>query len=323
MLNFIKCHGTGNDFVLVDEITNSYNFTEEDRKNFAITVCDRNSPIGADGVLFVLKSSTCHGKMRIFNSDGSEPEMCGNGLRCVGRYVMDLLNLSQVKIETMKAQYSVYSVEDIHPGVRTVKIEIDTVNFDVSSLPLNYPDKRLKFSTLEKLSKELKFTGISITNPHLVSIVDEISECTLVNVGLKANNTKDLLPNGTNVNLVKLLDSDSIYVRTFERGVGLTKSCGTGMTASCIAVSLQDSTIIGKELKVFNDGGMIKCIVHRLGEEDFKVDFIGNASYVYKGSLHLKTLLQKGDICLSSEFIESETDAYDRFLKYAHSQINR
>lgn len=140
-INILKCHGTGNDFILIDEYNNNYNLDDETRRDIAIQACNRAKFIGGDGILFVQKSDICDAKMRIFNADGSEAEMCGNGLRCVGRYVIEMLNKESVEIETLKSKYWVKLQEDIYEGVKTVKIDIKSVSLDVKTLPLNYKKK--------------------------------------------------------------------------------------------------------------------------------------------------------------------------------------
>lgn len=320
-IQILKCHGSGNDFILIDEMSGRYSFTEEERKNIAIKLCDRKNAVGADGILFVLGSENCDGRMRIFNADGSEPEMCGNGLRCVGRYVLERTNKEKVIIETMKAQYVVKKVEDLYKGVYTVEIIIDSLTFGVSDLPLNYSEDRLFFGKLEELSPELTFSAVSVTNPHLVSIMDEIKEAQLVSVGTKANGTPSLLPKGVNVNFVKVMDEHNIYVKTFERGVGLTKACGTGMTASSVVSCMAGKCPDGEEINIYNDGGMIKCIVNKKREGGYFVQFIGNASYVFKAEVDMKDV--KGSLEASIDYkpFMEETEQYENMFRYTRKII--
>lgn len=320
-LQILKCHGSGNDFILIDEMSGKYNFTEEDRKNIAINLCDRGNAVGADGILFVLDSEKYDGRMRIFNADGSEPEMCGNGLRCVGRYVLERTNKEKVIIETMKARYEVKKVEDLYKGVYTVEIIIDSLTFEVSDLPLNYSEDRLFFGRLEELSPELTFSAVSVTNPHLVSIVEEIKEEQLVSVGTKANSTPSLLPKGVNVNFVRVIDGHNIYVKTFERGVGLTKACGTGMTASSVVSCIAAKCPAGEEINIYNDGGMIRCIVNEKKDGGYFVQFIGNASYVFKAEIDLKNI--KGSLEASIDYkpFGEEAEQYENMFKYTRKVI--
>lgn len=322
-INIIKCHGTGNDFVLIDELTNDYNISEEHREKMAIVLCDRKGLIGADGILFVQKSLKYDAKMRIFNLDGSEAEMCGNGLRCVGRYVMELLTMDKVNVETMKANYIVKKTKNIFKDIQTVEIEINTVDFNVNSLPMKVSTPQFIFSKIDELSDKLKFTAVSITNPHVVTIVDEFDNDSILDIGRRANTLKSIFPSGVNVNFVKILDENSIYVKTYERGVGLTKSCGTGMTASSIVTCLKDEARYNSEINVYNDGGMIKCVVEKNSEEEYKVRFIGNASLIYRVSIDMQSILSNEIASFSKELFDNEIAQYDEFLSYAGLITNK
>lgn len=319
VIEMIKCHGTGNDFVLIDEMNHAYGFTEEQRVDIARKLCDRQGTIGADGILFVLSSDWADGKMRVFNADGSEPEMCGNGLRCVGRYVIEAVGKDVVEIETMKASYIVRKAEDIHQGVATIQITIETVSFDMDTLPMNGPEKEHLFGKIEELSDTLLFSALSISNPHIVAIVDHIEEQELRAVGEKANTRNTVFPRGVNVNFVKILDGHSIYVKTYERGVGLTQSCGTGMTASSIIVCRKDEKRLDSEIQIFNDGGMIKCIVAKDEMEKYRVEFIGNASYIYSGKVEFDFEGLKPYQLMEKDSYQKEIQDYDAFLGYAKS----
>lgn len=319
--DFIKCHGSGNDFVLIDEFNKDIVLSEEERIEFTKFVCDREGVIGADGVLFVQKSAKNDGKMRIFNSDGTEPEMCGNGLRCVGRFLIEALNKDTITIETMKAEYRVLKVPNIHENVSAIEIEIKTIDFNPQSLPMNYEGEFL-FKECKELHEGISFSAVSITNPHIVAIVEEIDTDALVEIGMKANSTGDLLPRGSNVNFVKILGEDSIYVKTYERGVGLTQSCGTGMISSSVIVSIMDTRMLGKELKVYNDGGLIKTIVNKDENDKFVVSFTGNATYVFKGVIEYPEAIEKENIFLEDIF-EDEVEAYENFLDYTRKQLEK
>lgn len=312
-IDLLKCHGSGNEFYLIDEINNDYNFTEDDRVDITKILCNKLSEFGADGILFLLPSNIAHGKMRIFNSDGSEAEMCGNGLRCIGRYVMEYLNKDNVTIETMKAKYDVSHSKDIYEGIYTVEVIIDTVDFNVSSLPLNYEESNLLFKPLSELSDKYCFSAVSITNPHIVALVEDIDDSELTIIGVEANSNKRIFPKGVNVNFAKVIDYNSIFVRTYERGVGLTPSCGTGMTASSIIAAMNDDSKLGKTIDVVNQGGMIRCKVNKGEEEKITVNFMGNATYIYRCTIDYSSSRYKLISEKKSFFQEGEN--YQRFLE--------
>lgn len=316
-MNFdiIKCHGACNDFALIDEINNNYNFTEDDRRKLAILLCDREGPVGGDGVVFMSKSNSCDGKMRIFNADGTEPEMCGNVLRNVGRFVMENFKKDEVTIETMKADYKVRKVKDIFDGVYTDEIELKAISFNPEDLPLISEKDKVIFQPIPELSAKEKFTAIACPNPHLVVLTDEIKADEIEEVGIKANSTKSVLPQGSNVNYLKVLDGDTVYVKTYERGVGFTKACGTGMTASIVACTIAHPEMKNKPIKIYNDGGMIINTVVE-NEEGLKVIMVGNATFVYTATVKY----EDNTISVSNkkEFVE-ENESYDKFLEFTNA----
>lgn len=317
-IDILKCHGSGNDFVLIDELNKNYKFTEKDRAEIAIRLCDRKKSIGADGILFVIKSDSCDARMRIFNADGTEPEMCGNGIRCVGRYVIELLHKDSVCIETMKARYNIVKKPDIYDGVKTVQVSIETVDTNVRSLPMVYDKDILFFDKVPQLSDELLFSGVSITNPHIISLVDTIDTDKLVDIGGKVNRIKGLFPRGANFSFLKVIDKNNLYVKTFERGVGLTKSCGTAMISSCVVSAMSSRIKLGEEVNVYNEGGMIRCTVNRKND-NYAVDFMGNASFVFKTYVDYPD-----DISGSGKmYFEDEIASYDKFLSWTKNNVEK
>ncbi|KYH34652.1 diaminopimelate epimerase [Clostridium tepidiprofundi DSM 19306] len=322
IIEILKCHGSGNDFLLIDEYNKQYNFSEENRKKLAIKLCDRNNGVGADGILFFCKSNECDAKMRIFNADGSEAEMCGNGLRCVGRYVSEMLSRNVVKIETMYEQYEVKYLSSFYENIKGVKVKINNISSDTRNIPINTSQKQFLFNKILDFSDKLAFSSISVSNPHLIAIVDNIDVNKLEEIGVKTNNSSILFPRGINVSFVKILNENSIYVKTYERGVGLTKSCGTGMMASSTVVCINEPCRFERTLNVYNDGGMIKCKITKEKESVFSAEFSGNATYMFKGKVEID--FQNFDdfsFTLQHNF-DNENEEYDKFLKYTNMSIS-
>ncbi|MEW8988157.1 MAG: diaminopimelate epimerase, partial [Bacillus sp. (in: firmicutes)] len=172
-IEVLKVHGSGNDFLLIDEMSDTYTFTEEERAKLAISFCNRESELGADGILFVLNSKTADARMRVFNADGSEASMCGNGLRCVARYVCEKLQITKAVIETMKANLQVEKEADLFPEIPTYKVEISPVTFQVKDLPLNLQQETVINEKIPGLSDDLVFTALAVPNPHIVAIVNQ------------------------------------------------------------------------------------------------------------------------------------------------------
>ena len=282
-LKFTKCHGSGNDFLILDEYTAPLSMTDEERASLTIKVCNRETGLGADGVLFFQKSEVADGKMRVFNSDGSEASMCGNGLRCIARYGCELLGKKQLRIETMKAVLLVEETESIHESIPTYKVEISPVSFQVSDLPMNIDTSTFINQKIEDLAPELTFTAVAVPNPHFITLVDtETLQSDLQEkMSSYLNRENPYFPDGVNVSFIKILEKENIYVRTYERGVGFTNACGTAMSASTLVTCLLNENVVGEEVTVYNPGGKVKCVVHDK-EGTYTIDLIGNATYEYE-----------------------------------------
>ncbi|MCL6573753.1 MAG: diaminopimelate epimerase [Bacillus sp. (in: Bacteria)] len=315
-INLIKGHGSGNDFLVIDEILNQYSFSENQRAKLANMLCNRDFGLGADGILFVMKSEQATAKMRVFNSDGSEASMCGNGLRLVARYICEQEGLNEAVIETMRANLRVSKQSDLLPKIHTYQVEISPVEFELSTLPLNLNKPILYNEKIEELSDNLRFTALSVPNPHIIAMVenDELQSDLQKQLSEKVNGPNDLFPDGVNVSFVKKLQPRSIYVRTFERGVGFTNACGTAMSASSLVTCLYGLNQFEKEVNVYNDGGKVQCIVHKF-DGKYTIDLIGNATYLYRASVMVN--LEGGTYTVTSRNEYSETRAYNELQSEA------
>ena len=320
-IELIKCHGSGNDFLLIDELTKDISFTEEERSRLAVSLCSRTGELGADGILFVLKSTRADARMRVFNADGSEASMCGNGLRCVARYVYETLGIEEMVIETMKANLKAAKTEDIYPGIATFSVEISPVSFDPADLPLAVEARSVIDEKLPGLSEELSFTALAVPNPHTVSIVswEQIDSNLQETIASSVNRPNPLFPDGVNVSFVKPLAPGEIYVRTFERGVGFTNACGTAMSASSLVTCLLGMNQPETEITVYNNGGKVKCAVHYGDGRETSIDLIGNGSYVYKAAIDWKD--GNSWSLLSKDSFEQETAKYAEFEQQVRTYL--
>lgn len=321
-IEVLKCHGSGNDFLLIDEISKSYNFTETGRADLAKAFCNRETELGADGILFVLKSDKADARMRVFNADGSEASMCGNGLRCVARFVCELTGKENAVIETMKVNLQVEKEADIFPEIPTYKVEISPVSFQLNDLPLVLPEDQLINGKILSLSEELSFTALAVPNPHLVAIVDDraLDSGLQLKISEYANNPNPLFPDGVNVSFVKPLEKGHIYVRTFERGVGFTNACGTAMSASSLVTCFLGLNEKEKAIEVYNNGGKVRCVVHEKNGQ-YMIDLIGNGTYVYKAAVHIHDQdFNKFSTANKTVFPDEEIQ-YAKLQEYAKSFI--
>ena len=321
-INLIKGHGSGNDFLLIDEITNSYSFSEGDRAKLATLLCDRNSDLGADGILFIMNSEQNDGRMRVFNADGSEASMCGNGLRLVARYICEMKGLTEAIIETMKADLKVSKQQDIYPKVTTYQVEISPVSFLLEDLPLNLNEPNLLNEKIPELSQELTFSALAVPNPHLISVVntEQLQSGVQKEISEKVNNPNKLFPDGVNVSFVKSLEEGSIYVNTFERGVGFTNACGTAMSASSLVTCLQGLNSVEEIINVYNKGGRVQCVVHE-NDENYSIDLIGNATYMYQAQVDVVLARESFSVSSKEEFSEQST--YEKLQADAQEYLQK
>jgi diaminopimelate epimerase len=319
-IDLVKGHGSGNDFLVIDEMSKGYSFSESERADLAKLLCNRQSDLGADGILFIMKSSHADARMRVFNSDGSEASMCGNGLRLVARYVCEQLGVNKAVIETMKANLKVSKQNDLIPDIHTYQVEISPVLFELKALPLNLNKPTLYNERIEGLSPELRFTALAVPNPHLISIVEteQLQDDSQKLLSEKVNRPNELFPDGVNVSFVKELQTGSIYVRTFERGVGFTNACGTAMSASTLVTCLHGLNEFEKVVNVYNNGGRVQCVVHE-SDGKYTIDLIGNATYLYNATI--KVDLELGEFTVSSNTKLEEQPAYEKLQSEAQKFI--
>ncbi|MBF4692984.1 diaminopimelate epimerase [Fusibacter ferrireducens] len=318
-MKFYKMQGTGNDFIIIDErravekFEELYEHNSEARHQIAQNLCEI---FGTDGVMFVLESKIADAKMRIFNADGTEAMMCGNGLRCFGRYVLDDLGLDEIKVETAKAEYSVKRVPDFNPYLEGFEILLN----NVKAFGKTEQSKALEKQFDLKYAYDFEF--FTISNLHVVSIQEKAipNDTTLLEIGGYANSSDSPFELGVNVNFCTVLDEDKLYVRTFERGVGITKSCGTGMTSSVTRYA-RDQNRFQKWIEVFNDGGMIRCNVEEVAPDTYHAKFVGNASYEFAFEAEVERLgtLKRSE--LKIEDATHEVNQYQLFLEWTKKQI--
>lgn len=275
---FIKCHGSGNDFPLID----ARGLTLDDAQwaGVARALADRAGPVGGDGLL-LMPDGTVERPIgfRMFNSDGSEAETCLNGLRCVARLGFEALGTDAAGVQLNGSVATAARDPDVAPGVYTVRETAGPVSLDVTAWPLRAGGERIVDAVVPGLGAH-RFTAVAIPNPHLVTFVDAIDEAELVRVGTICEAAPDWLPNRANVSFVRV-GADSLFVRTFERGVGLTDSCGSAMAASTYAASLNGHKRFGGPVTVLNRGGLVRAVA----DEDGMVTLSGNATFEWAGEV--------------------------------------
>lgn len=238
-LQFSKYHGLGNDFILVDNRHSSDPILSPEQ---AEKLCDRHFGIGADGVIFALpgQNGTDY-TMRIFNSDGSEPEMCGNGIRCMARFLADLEG------DAAKSVYTIHTLA----GLITPKLEADgqiTVDMGKPRLlageiptTLVAADAQAVAVPLEVAGQTWAVTTVSMGNPHCITFVEDVAAIDLEKVGPQFEH-HSVFPQRTNTEFIEVVDRGYLKMRVWERGAGITLACGTGACASLVAAVLNDKS---------------------------------------------------------------------------------
>jgi len=275
-LAFTKYHGLGNDFILID---NRHSNTPLISPEQAVKMCDRHFGIGADGVIFALpgQDGTDY-TMRIFNSDGSEPEMCGNGIRCFARFIADL----EGEV-TIGKSYRIHTLA----GVITPRLEAEgqvTVDMGFPQLlaadiptTLAEGDKKVIDVPLEVAGQSWSVTCVSMGNPHCINFVENVDQISLEQIGPQFEN-HSVFPKKTNTEFIQAIAPDYLKMRVWERGAGITLACGTGACASVVAGVLTGKS--ERRCTVELPGG---CLQIEWSETDQRIYMTGPAQRVFTG----------------------------------------
>lgn len=279
ILSFTKMHGIGNDYIYIDCFKE--NFTVEDAKKYAPVLSERHFSIGGDGIILIMPSDNADAKMKMFNSDGSESEMCGNGIRCAAKYIYDkgISENNPLKIETLRG------VLEARLFIKDGEVDMAEINMDAPILEgLKIPTTINKNPIIDEPininGKEYLFTAVSMGNPHAVIFVNDLDNMEISVIGKLIENNS-VFPNRTNVEFVEIINRGEVKQRTWERGSGETLACGTGASAVCVAGFISKRTD-GKIVNHLLGGDLI------LDYRDGKVFMKGEARYSFEGKVNLK-----------------------------------
>ena len=276
MIKFTKMEGLGNDYVYMDAINQKI----ENRSEPARFVSNRNLGIGSDGLILIEKSEVADFKMTMFNSDGSQAEMCGNGIRCVAKFVYDkgMTDKTTLKIETLAGiKILELNVED--GKVKTVRVDMGEPILEAEKIPVISTEKPVKNLILKAQDKEFRFTCVSMGNPHAITIVDDTESFDVKKYGEELEVNK-AFPRRANVEFVQIVDKNTIKMRVWERGAGETLACGTGACATAVACNLNGLTDRKVTIKLL--GGNLKI---EWNAENNHVYMTGPATTVFEGEL--------------------------------------
>ena len=270
-MKITKMHGLGNDFIVFfDEGT-----VELDVTDMAQRLCDRHTGIGADGLVIVMPSEVADVRMRIINSDGSEAEMCGNGIRCFAKYAYDRKIITK-DIFTVETLAGIMTPEIIaEDGVaKLVKVNMGKPTFTASAIPMAVEAEKVIDYTIDVDGTFYVVSSVLLGVPHTEVFVDDVQTVPLTVLGPKIEK-HPLFPKGTNVNFVQVVNENTVKVRTWERGAGATLACGTGSCSS--AVMAHEKGLTGRSVDV----QLYLGTLHIDYDEDGTVYMTGPAAEVF------------------------------------------
>lgn len=262
-MHFTKMHGLGNDYLYV------YGEPKNPEK-LSIRLSERHFGAGSDGMIWISHSDIADFKMRIFNADGSEAKMCGNGIRCVGKYVYDkgYTDKNHLTIETLS-------------GIKT--LDLKTENGKVISVSVDMGNAEISEDiTIAVGNEKITGTPVSMGNPHFVIFVSDVESISLEKIG-SAIEHHEAFPDGVNVEFVQVIDKSTVRMRVWERGSGITMACGTGACASASAAVSKNHCNYNDDISVILDGGILKINV----ASDYKIIMTGPAETIYEGEVEV------------------------------------
>lgn len=277
-MKFTKMEGLGNDYVYVDCTKENLN----NPKEIAIKVSDRHFGIGSDGLILIKPSNVADFQMEMYNADGSQGEMCGNGIRCVGKFVHDkgLTDKTVVTVETL-AGIKTLELNLINNIVETVRVNMGAPILKPELIPINTDGDNFIDLPITVNNKEYKVTGISMGNPHIVTYVENISELNLEEIGPYFEN-HELFPNRINTEFVEIVNNTFCKMRVWERGSGETFACGTGTCAVVVSNVLNGLTSNKTEVELLGGNLFIEW-----DQENNLVYMTGPAKFVFDGEINL------------------------------------
>ncbi len=271
---FTKMHGIGNDYIYIDCLT----FDIPSPENLSRAMSPRHFSVGADGIVLICPSAVADAEMKMFNADGSEGKMCGNAIRCVGKYLYDnkLTDKTKLSIDTLSGIKHLTLYPE-NGRVKEVKVAMGTASFEPKDIPVLREEKMIN-QPIEILGQTYNLTAVSMGNPHAVCFLPEIDDLLLEKIGPKFENLP-IFPERVNTEFVKIIDDKTLKMRVWERGSGETYACGTGACATVAAAVVNGVCPPDKEITVRLIGGDLKITC----ASDMSVTMTGEAQKVYEG----------------------------------------
>jgi len=292
-LRFTKMHGIGNDYVYIDCTGSGALETLPDPARLSKLVSDRHFGVGSDGLILIAPSKKADLQMIMYNADGSRGEMCGNGIRCVGKYAYDhgLTTKKELTVETLAGvrELTLFTGDD--DKVEKVRVDMGEAVLDTRKIPVTYPEDTMIGQPLEVKGKIYNATCISTGNPHCVIFCDnDIKKMDIEKLG-PSFERHPLFPKRINTEFVNILDRSHIAMRVYERGSGETLACGTGACASAVASFLNGFTDEKVEVRLL--GGILFI---EYDEKTKKIYMTGPATEVFSGEMDIFDFPEDEDV---------------------------
>ena len=275
-INFTKMHGAGNDYIYV----NCFKEKVENINETAKKLSDRHFGIGSDGLVLICPSDKADFRMDMYNSDGSQAEMCGNATRCVGKYVHDkgLTDKTEITLETL-AGIKILKLNVVDGSVKSVCVNMGSPELTPKNIPIDSSLDRFIQQPVEVDGREYLVTGVSMGNPHAVTFIDDTDSLEIEKIGPKFEN-HELFPRRINTEFAQIVDRGTIKMRVWERGAGETLACGTGACATLVAAALSDFVDDEADLKLI--GGTLHI---KWDKEENNIYMTGPAEFVFDGTV--------------------------------------
>ena len=276
-MKFTKMHGIGNDYIYV----NCMDGIDFDPVQTSIALSDRHFGVGSDGMILICPSDKADFRMRMFNADGSEGRMCGNGIRCFAKYVYckGLTEKTVLAIETLAGIKTAWLILDSN-DVSAVRVDMGSPILEPSLIPVEFSGERMVDEKIDAAGKTWNVTAISMGNPHCVTYVDDVESLDLEKIGPMFEN-HPMFPERVNTEFVRKIDDSTVQMRVWERGSGETWACGTGACAVAVA-SILNGVVSSDSVTVKLRGGDLRIEWDR---QENTVYMTGPATFVYEGEV--------------------------------------
>lgn len=279
-MKFTKMQGCGNDYVYINGFTEQ--IPQEKKPDIVRKISDRHFGIGSDGAIFINPTDKADFEMEMYNADGSRSEMCGNGIRCVGKYVYDHSLTDKKEITVISAGKVKYLTLMVKDGVvKEVRVNMGAPILEAAEIPVLSKKSPVVEEPITVLNKEYQMTCVSMGNPHAVVFMKDVEHLDINQIGPYFE-SHERFPNRTNTEFVEVVDSNHINMRVYERGTGETLACGTGCCASVVACILNHLTDTDVFVKVL--GGVIEV---EWNQEENQVYMTGSAETVFEGEIEI------------------------------------